>query len=101
VNSAGLRKRLDRLEKILKARIEAAVVAHPPAMSEEDEERAMLFLLRFRRSSPSFTAQDEAEFQRLRALYPYEENTKSPEENIKCVQEKMREMDELIRKGEW
>jgi hypothetical protein len=94
MNIGSLRKRLARLEKITKVQIEAAALATAPApeLSQEEEERQMLAFLRLSRMC--HTAEQKVEFERLRALYPYEEDTRS-------LDELMQEVDELCRSGEW
>jgi hypothetical protein len=73
MNLVSIRKRLDRLENIHKARIEAAALASALAApaSPEDEDRLRLFMLwQDCRGSLSGTAEDEAELKRLSALHP-------------------------------
>jgi hypothetical protein len=75
MNLVSVRKRLERLENIHKTQIEAAALANARAtpMSPAEEDLQMLFLLWFRcRRSSSGTAEDEAEWKRLCALYPAE-----------------------------
>jgi hypothetical protein len=70
MNRASLRKRLDRLENMRKAQIEAAAPANPPTpeVSQEEEERQILTCLWLSRWS--LTAEEKSELERLRALYP-------------------------------
>jgi hypothetical protein len=72
MNRASLRKRLDRLESIRKAQIEAAAPANAPTpeSSREEEERQMLSCLWLFREMPGFTAEEKSELERLMALYP-------------------------------
>lgn len=75
MNMRSLRKRLDRREKVINAKTEAAALAMAPALkpSQEEDERAMLWMLELRRGLPDFSAEDEAEFKRLSELYPPDE----------------------------
>lgn len=83
------RKRVELLEKLLKPKIEAAAAASAPAPEGIDDTLTLLeFIL-----SPPKTPEEEAEYQRLRALYP--------ECDTRTAAELEHEMNELIRKGEW
>jgi hypothetical protein len=102
----NLRKRLDRVEKVLKPRIEAAAAATAPApaLSQEEEDRQILGLLRLMSGGSSLTAEDKAELERLRALYPYEEPEEVPrsqDELISDLIKEMQEIEQLTAKGEW
>jgi hypothetical protein len=73
MNMRSLRKRLDRLEKVMNTKTEAATLATAPAPkpSQEEEDRVMLGLLGMCRMW--HTAEEKAEFERLSALYPSDE----------------------------
>jgi hypothetical protein len=85
MNIGGLRRPLERLEKVLKAQIEAALANAPePELTLEQKERDRLANLQVFQLFPSFTAKEKAELERLSALHPEEENTYSLED---CMQE--------------
>jgi hypothetical protein len=92
-----LRKRLERVEKMLKPRIEAAALARAPApqCSQQEDDRGLFGILRMLQMlRGSLSAEDKATFERLRALYPDEEETTSPEGSAE-------DFFEQIRSGEY
>jgi hypothetical protein len=78
MSTGSLRKRLDRLERIASRQIDDYLETASTPLSQEDEERQMLDLLRI--VGPLQTPEQRAEFERLSARYPYEESAQNAEE---------------------
>ena len=75
MNIARLRKRLERLEHVLKAPIGATQPSEPTCEHTEDHLADEFRLMRLRMSEDSdLTPEERAELERLNAMYPEDPN---------------------------
>jgi hypothetical protein len=72
-----LRKRLERLEHVLRAQTDAAALANRPQPQDSDEDLEHFQLMVYQlRSLARLTSEERAHFDRLSALHPHIANAK-------------------------
>jgi hypothetical protein len=87
MNIARLRKRLERLEHVLKAPIGATQPSEPTCEHTEDHLADQFRLMRLRMSEDSdLTPEEKAELERLDAMYPEEPNPLTWEEMVQIME---------------
>ena len=90
MNIARLRKRLERLEHLLKAPSEAAT--QPSEYTCEQRERDELWMLGLKSIvGLDLTPEEKTEFERLNAMYPEKPNPLSWEEMMQIMEDEGRE----------
>jgi hypothetical protein len=93
MNIARLRKRLERLENVLKVRSDAATQPSEPTCEQAEDHLVDEFrLMRLRMSEDSdLTPEEKAELERLNAMYPEEPNPLTWEEMMQIMEDECRE----------
>jgi hypothetical protein len=90
MNVARLRKRLERLEHVLKAPIGATTQPSEPTCEHNEDQGFRLMMLRMSEDS-DLTPEERAELERLNAMYPEEPNPLTWEEMMQIMEDECRE----------
>jgi hypothetical protein len=90
MNIARLRKRLERLEHVLKAPIGVTTQPSEPTCEHTEDQGFRLMMLRMSEDS-DLTPEERAELERLNAMYPEEPNPLTWEEMMQIMEDECRE----------
>ena len=93
MNIARLRKRLERLEDVLKAQIGATTQPSEPTCEITEDHPVGEFRLMWLRAmgDSDLTPEEKAELERLNAMYPDEPNPLTWEEMMQIMEDECRE----------
>ena len=86
MNIARLRKRLERLEHVLKAPIGVTTQPSEPTCEHTEDQGFRLMMLRMSEDS-DLTPEERAELERLNAMYPEEPNPLTWEEMMEIMED--------------